>query len=323
MASEEANQLNGLKAFTTVVADTGEFSLIEKYQPQDSTTNPSLLLAALKKPETQSLVSEVVAQVKKIEGSAGDAADRLAVAIGMEILKIVPGRVSTEVDARLSFNKEATLAKARHIIKLYEEAGLGDKTRERVLIKIASTWEGLQAAKELEAEGIHCNLTLMFAPCQAQVAGIVGAQLISPFVGRITDYYKKERGVDSFDPTEDPGVLAVQYIWKMMKQHYPKTEVMGASFRSPEQVLELAGCDLLTVSPALLEKLRSTNGKVARKLSADSSTEKIQLPPMEESDFRFALNSDAMAHFKLSEGIRKFVADQVTLEQQLDDLLKK
>ena len=264
--------LSQLKQFSVIVADTGDFDSIRKYQPRDTTTNPSLLLKAAQMPEYAALVEKTLADAKKESPNAGltlsTALDKLAVAFGLEILKIVPGRVSTEVDARLSFDVEASLAKARSLIGRYEKAGI---SRERILIKVASTWEGICAAKQLTREGIHCNLTLLFSFAQAVACAEAGVQLVSPFVGRILDWYKKSTGRDSYPPAEDPGVVSVTCIYNYYKKYGHKTEVMGASFRNVGEILQLAGCDLLTISPTLLEEMQKTAGTLARKLNPETA----------------------------------------------------
>ncbi len=303
------NQLQQLKQFTTVVADTGDFQSIKQFTPQDATTNPSLILKAVQKPEYKHLLDNAI---KEFPGMAtGDIIDRVLVAFGMEILKIIPGRVSTEVDAALSFDTAATVAKGRELIALYEEAGAG---RERVLIKIASTWEGIRAAEILQKDGIRCNMTLLFALPQAIACAEAGAQLISPFVGRIYDYYKKSTGID-YMGAEDPGVQSVKRIYAYYRKFGYKTEVMGASFRNTSQILELAGCDLLTISPDLLQKLAETEGTVERKLGDDPSSVSIEKVALDEKAFRFMMNEDAMATEKLAEGIRAFCADSGKLKQ--------
>jgi len=303
------NQLEQLKQFTTVVADTGDFQSIKQFTPQDATTNPSLILKAVQKPEYKPLLEKAIKDHPNL--STGDIIDRVLVAFGMEILKIIPGRVSTEVDAALSFDTAATVAKGRELIALYEEAGAG---RERVLIKIASTWEGIRAAEILQKEGIRCNMTLLFALPQAIACAEAGAQLISPFVGRIYDYFKKTTGID-YMGAEDPGVQSVKRIYNYYRKFGYKTEVMGASFRNTSQILELAGCDLLTISPDLLQKLAETEGKVERKLGGEASTVSIEKVALDEKTFRFMMNEDAMATEKLAEGIRAFCADSGKLKQ--------
>ncbi len=318
------NLLDQLKQHSLIVADTGDFEHIRKYQPRDSTTNPSLLLKAAQMPEYQELVEKVLVETKKESTRAGQsmeiAMDKLALAFGIEILKIVPQRVSTEVDARLSFDTAATIAKARSLIARYEKAGI---SRERILIKIASSWEGICAAKEVTREGIHCNLTLLFSFPQAVACAEAGVQLISPFVGRILDWYKKSTGRNSYPPVEDPGVLSVAEIYNYYKKYEYKTEVMGASFRNKEEILELAGCDLLTISPALLEELQQGTGEATRKLNPDNAAAcKHPRISYDEKSFRWALNENQMATEKLSEGIRLFAADTVKLEQYLAPRLK-
>ena len=313
------NQLDALKQFTTVVADTGDFKQLAQFQPQDATTNPSLILKAVQKPEYAPLLAEAVAAHR---GQPLDVVmDHLLVRFGCEILKTIPGRVSTEVDARLSFDTAATVARARRIMALYEAQGI---SRERVLIKIASTWEGIQAAAELQREGIRCNLTLLFAFCQAVACGQAKVQLISPFVGRIYDWYKKSAGA-TWDETamsgaNDPGVQSVRAIYNHYKKHGIKTEVMGASFRNVGQIVALAGCDLLTISPELLAQLAATEAPLGQALNA-AAAQALDLPAQryDEVSFRLALNEDAMATEKLAEGIRAFCADAVKLEE----LMKK
>ena len=308
--------LNSLKKFTTIVADTGDFESIKQYQPQDATTNPSLILKAALQDEYQHVVNKAVesAATKTTEAVI----DQLLVLFGLEILKIVPGRVSTEVDARLSFDTEGTISKAKEIIALYEANGA---SKDRVLIKIASTWEGIKAAEALEKEGIKCNLTLLFSKAQAIACAEANVQLISPFVGRIYDWYKKDTGID-YVGAEDPGVISVTDIYNYYKKFGYKTEVMGASFRNSGQITELAGCDLLTISPGLLEELQNSDAEVTEKLTEASATasdqEKINL---NEADFRFMYNQDAMATEKTAEGIRGFSADIDKLEALIDSKL--
>ncbi len=308
------NQLDALKQFTTVVADTGDFKQLAQFQPQDATTNPSLILKAVQKPEYAPLLAETVAAHR---GQPLDAVmDHLLVRFGCEILKTIPGRVSTEVDARLSFDTAATVARARRIMALYEAQGIA---RERVLIKIASTWEGIQAAAELEREGIRCNLTLLFAFCQAVACGQAQVQLISPFVGRIYDWYKKSAGAAwdeaAMSGANDPGVQSVRAIFNHYKKHGIATEVMGASFRNIGQITALAGCDLLTISPELLAQLAVTEAPLGQALDT-AAAQGMDLPALryDEASFRLALNEDAMATEKLAEGIRAFCADAVKLE---------
>ncbi len=306
------SQLDQLKAFTTVVADTGDFKQLAQFAPQDATTNPSLILKAVQKPDYAPLLAETVAAHKG--APLDEIVDHTLVRFGQEILKVIPGRVSTEVDARLSFDTEATLARARRIIKLYEAAGTD---KGRVLIKVAATWEGIQAARVLEQEGIRCNLTLLFAFTQAQACGDAKVQLISPFVGRIYDWYKKSAG-SSWDEAanagvNDPGVKSVARIYAHYKQHGIRTEVMGASFRNVGQILALAGCDLLTISPDLLAQLQAADAPVTRHLVPADAVEPAPAP-LSEAAFRYALNEDAMATEKLAEGIRAFAVDAGKLD---------
>ena len=307
------NQLEQLKQYTTVVADTGDFQSIKAYAPQDATTNPSLILKAVQKPEYRPLLEKTIADFPN--ASTEEIVDRLLIAFGTEILKFVPGRVSTEIDAALSFDTEATVAKGRELIALYEAAGI---KRERVLIKIASTWEGIRAAEILEQDGIRCNLTLLFSLCQAVACAEAGVQLISPFVGRIYDWYKKSTGTD-YQGADDPGVQSVKRIYQYYRKFGYKTEVMGASFRNTSQILELAGCDLLTISPDLLQKLADTEGAVERKLVADANAD-IDKIALDEKTFRFMLNEDAMATEKLAEGIRAFCADSGKLKKMIEEM---
>jgi transaldolase len=307
------NALEQLKRFTTVVADTGDFNSIRAYTPRDATTNPTLILKAVQKPEYAGLLKEVIgpAGSGRNEDQVRDLCDRLLIAFGVQILTIIPGRVSTEVDARLSFDTEATVAKARHLIQLYEAAGI---PRERVLIKMASTWEGIAAAERLERESIHCNLTLLFGFPQAVACADAGVTLISPFVGRIYDWYKKREGKE-FVAEEDPGVLSVRRIYTYYKRFGYETEVMGASFRNIGQVLGLAGCDLLTISPELLQQLAQSRESVERRLDpAAARAATVERERFDERRFRFELNEDPMASDKLSEGIRAFVGDIRSLE---------
>jgi transaldolase len=312
-SSAELNQLDQLKKFTVVVADTGDFGTLKQYAPRDATTNPSLILKAVEKPEYKYVVDKVIADGKKISANVRDIIDNLLVAFGLEILKIVPGRVSTETDANLSFDTDALVAKAKKFISLYEKNGIG---RERVLVKIASTWEGIKAAEILEREGIHCNLTLLFSFAQAVACAEARVQLISPFVGRILDWYKKSTGKD-FSAAEDPGVVSVKEIYAYYKKFGCKTEVMGASFRNAGEILELAGCDLLTISPNLLGELQKSSAPVARKLDPDARDAKIEKISLDEKKFRWLLNENAMATEKLAEGIRLFNADATKLEQMI------
>jgi transaldolase len=303
------NTLDQLKQFTTVVADTGDFNSMRAYAPRDATTNPSLILKAVQQDAYKPLFAETIAAHKG--KSTDEIVDQILIRFGLEILKIVPGRVSTEVDARLSFDTKATIAKARELIALYEKAGID---RKRILIKIASTWEGIQAATVLEKEGIHCNLTLLFSAVQAAACAEGGITLISPFVGRILDWYKKRDGKD-FSAEEDPGVQSVRYIYSYYKNYGYNTEVMGASFRNVGQILALAGCDLLTISPDLLNQLQSMNEPVVRKLQPVKTTQDTLIKlRTDEAAFRYSLNDDAMATEKLADGIRLFAADAKKLD---------
>ncbi len=306
------NQLEQLKQYTTVVADTGDFQAIQAYAPRDATTNPSLILKAVQKPEYLPLLEKAV---KDTAGkSIDETIDHLLIAFGLEILKVIPGRVSTETDARLSFDTAGTVAKGRQLIAMYEAAGI---PRDRILIKIASTWEGIRAAEILEKEGIRCNMTLLFCLAQAIACAEAGAQLISPFVGRIYDWYKNKTGQEIFG-ADDPGVLSVKKIYTYYRKFGYSTEVMGASFRNTSQILELAGCDLLTISPDLLQKLSDSNSNVTQKLSKElAASSDLQKVSMDEKTFRLDLNEDAMATEKLSEGIRAFCADTVKLEKMI------
>jgi transaldolase len=312
--------LDQLKQFTTVVCDTGDFQQLAQYQPQDATTNPSLILKAVQKDDYRPLLQRTVQDHSS--RPAGEIIDQLLVAFGQEILKIIPGRVSTEVDARLSFDTQKTVAKAHQLIALYRACGI---ERERVLIKIASTWEGVRAAEVLQREGIRCNMTLLFSLPQAVACAEAGAQLISPFVGRIYDWHKKAAGGDWNEARDgganDPGVQSVRKIYAYYKKFGYRTEVMGASFRSAGQILELAGCDLLTISPELLQTLHDSQDKVERKLSPERAKEApIERIGADEATFRWLLNQDAMATEKLSEGIRQFAADAVKLEKLINEL---
>jgi len=311
------NQLDALKQFTTVVADTGDFRQIETFQPTDATTNPSLILKAVQKPEYRSLLQDTVAQYR---GRALDEiTDRLLVRFGCEILSLIPGRVSTEVDARLSFDASASYSRAERLIELYQAQGIHI---DRVLIKVAATWEGIQAAIRLEQRGIHTNLTLLFSFCQAVACGQAKVQLISPFVGRIYDWYKKSAGTAWVEAdhagANDPGVQSVRQIFNYYKKHGIATEVMGASFRNIGQITALAGCDLLTISPDLLAQLAGSRAPLARALDAETAqTLDIPYVSYDESGFRFALNQDAMGTEKLAEGIRAFCADAGKLDKML------
>ncbi len=316
------NQLDQLKQFTTVVADTGDFESMKTYKPQDATTNPSLILQAAAKPEYKHLVEKAIAEVKTTGATGPELTeaiiDRILILFGLEILKIVPGRVSTEVDARLSFDTAATIAKAHTLIAAYEKEG---HSRDRILIKIASTWEGIKAAEALAKEGINCNLTLLFSFAQAVACAEAGVKLISPFVGRILDWHKASTGKD-YQGDEDPGVISVRSIYNYYKKFGYKTEVMGASFRNKGEILALAGCDLLTISPGLLGELQASNETVEPKLTAAEAAacdhEKITL---NESAFRFMLNEDPMATEKTAHGIRAFSADIVKLEKLIEGMI--
>ena len=305
------NQLEQLKQFTTVVADTGDFQSIKAYTPHDATTNPSLILKAVQKPEYLPLLEQTVREHPA--ASANDVIDQLLIKFGVEILKLIPGRVSTEIDAHLSFDTEATAAKGRALIALYEQNGI---SRERVLIKIASSWEGIRAAEILQREGIRCNMTLLFSICQAAACADAGAQLISPFVGRIYDWFKKSTGI-SYTGADDPGVQSVQRIYQYYRKFGYATEVMGASFRNVSQILELAGCDLLTISPDLLQQLADSDAPLERKLAAAAAPADLVKLTLNEKAFRFMLNEDAMATEKLAEGIRAFCADTDKLKQMI------
>ncbi len=318
------NLLEQLKKFTKVVADTGDFQSIEAYKPVDATTNPSLIYSASQDAKYKHLIDDAIAYAKKSSSEKdvqlSKAMDKLAVNFGMEILKIVPGRVSTEVDARLSFDTEATVQKARDIIALYEENGI---SRERILIKIASTWEGIRAAEILEKEGVFCNLTLLFSLAQAIACAEAGVRLISPFVGRILDWHKKDRGVSEIPATEDPGVISVTNIFNYYKKFGYPTQVMGASFRNIGEICELAGSDLLTISPALLKELEQTEGTLEKKLDVEKAKAmNIQKIDMDEKTFRWMMNEDAMATEKTAEGIRNFTKDLIKLEKQIVAMLQ-
>jgi transaldolase len=313
--------LEQLKLMTTVVADTGEIEAIKQHAPVDATTNPSLLLKAAQRPEYGQLLADAKSWAEQRDGDEvtrlENMADKLAVNFGLEILKIIPGRISTEVDSRLSFDIEATVARARKLIRLYNDA---DIPNERVLIKIASTWEGIEAAKQLEQEGIHCNLTLLFGFAQAVACAEAGVTLISPFVGRIMDWYKASSGRDGYPAAEDPGVLSVTRIYSYYKQHDYPTIVMGASFRNAEEILALAGCDRLTISPALLSELGERHGSLERRLSPEKGGVAEAKFALNEARFRWMMNEDAMATEKLAEGIRSFTSDQIKLEELLQQL---
>jgi len=316
------NQLEQLKKMTTVVADTGDFDSIKIYKPTDSTTNPSLILAASSQPQYAHLIEEAVkygkSKGKNLKEKTEFSLDKIFVNFGLEILKIIPGRVSTEVDARLSFDVEGSIQKARHLIALYESAHID---RKRILIKLASTWEGAVAAKRLEKEGIHCNMTLLFSLPQAIACAEAGATLISPFVGRILDWYKKNVKPEGYAPEEDPGVLSVAEIYHYFKKFGYKTEIMGASFRNKGEILALAGCDLLTIAPNFLQELKNTTDPIERALDPAEMDHSLQKMHLDEKNFRFLLNENAMATEKLAEGIRKFSEDIVKLERLIQGKL--
>ena len=311
-------QLDSLRSMTVVVADTGDIDAIKKYQPQDATTNPSLILSASALPQYAPLIDEAIAYAKAQSADKAqqliDAEDKLAVNIGLEILKIVPGRISTEVDARLSYDTQATVEKARKLIALYNAAGISN---DRILIKIASTWQGIRAAEILEKEGINCNLTLLFSEAQARACAEAGVYLISPFVGRILDWYKANTDKKEYAPAEDPGVISVTKIYNYYKEYGYKTVVMGASFRNVGEIIELAGCDRLTIAPALLKELQENSTALVRKLEYYKGEVKAKPQPLTEAEFYWQHNSDAMAVEKLAEGIRKFAVDQEKLEAML------
>lgn len=310
-------QLDSLRSMTVVVADTGDIEAIKKYQPQDATTNPSLILSASALPQYAPLIDEAIAYAKAQSADKAqqlvDAEDKLAVNIGLEILKIVPGRISTEVDARLSYDTQATVEKARKLIALYNAAGISN---ERILIKIASTWQGIRAAEILEKEGINCNLTLLFSEAQARACAEAGVYLISPFVGRILDWYKANSDKKEYAPSEDPGVISVTKIYNYYKAHGYNTVVMGASFRNVGEIVELAGCDRLTIAPTLLKALQENSTVLVRKLDYQGEL-KAKPQPLSEAEFYWQHNSDPMAVEKLAEGIRKFAIDQEKLEAML------
>jgi transaldolase len=313
------NQLEALRQWTTVVADTGDFRQLDTFKPQDATTNPSLILKAVQKSDYRPLLDEAVA--KHAGKPVDEVIDRLLVRFGTEILSIIPGRVSTEVDARLSFDTAATVARGERIVAMYRAEGID--TEKRLLIKVAATWEGIEAARQLEQKGIHCNLTLLFSFAQAVACGAAGVKLISPFVGRIYDWYKKSAGAQWDEAANagpnDPGVRSVQQIFDYYKKHGVATEVMGASFRNVGQIAALAGCDLLTISPELLGELAASEAPLRHALDA-SAAAKLDIPKVsfDEPSFRFALNEDAMATEKLAEGIRAFAADAVKLEKLME-----
>lgn len=315
------DKLTSLRKLTTVVADTGDIAAMKLYQPQDATTNPSLILNAAQIPEYRKLIDEAIEWARKQSNDKDQqiafASDKLAVNIGLEILKLIPGRISTEVDARLSYDTEASIAKAHSLIKLYNDAGISN---DRILIKLASTWQGIRAAERLEKEGINCNLTLLFSFAQARACAEAGVFLISPFVGRILDWYKANTDKKEYAPHEDPGVVSVAEIYNYYKQHGYETVVMGASFRNTGEILELAGCDRLTISPGLLKELSETDGEVERKLSYSGEV-KARPEKMSEAEFLWEHNQDPMAIDKLAQGIRNFALDQGKLEKMIADLL--
>lgn len=315
------DKLTSLRELTTVVADTGDIAAMKLYKPQDATTNPSLILNAAQIPEYRKLIDDAVSwareQSSKREQQLIDATDKLAVNIGLEILKLIPGRISTEVDARLSYDTESSVAKAKRLIKLYNDAGISN---DRILIKLASTWQGIRAAEQLEKEGINCNLTLLFSFAQARACAEAGVFLISPFVGRILDWYKANGDKKEFAPHEDPGVISVSEIYSYYKEHGYETVVMGASFRNSGEILALAGCDRLTIAPALLKELSETAGGVERKLAYTGEV-KARPAKMSEAEFYWQHNQDPMAVDKLADGIRKFAVDQGKLEKMIADLL--
>lgn len=314
------NKLDALRAMTVVVADTGDIEAIRRHQPQDATTNPSLILKAAGLPAYQPMLAQAIEWAKAAdngESLEANAADKLAVMIGCEILTMIPGLISTEVDARLSFDTEKTLAKAHKLIAMYEEAGI---SKDRILIKIASTWEGIQAARQLEQEGIRCNLTLLFSFAQAVACAEANVTLISPFVGRILDWYKTNKPGQEYAGAEDPGVQSVTSIYNYYKQHGYNTVVMGASFRNLGEIEQLAGCDKLTISPELLAQLAESSSELPRLLSVETASTDLPRVTMSEAEFRWAMNEDAMATDKLADGIRRFAQDQNTLEKTLREL---
>lgn len=316
------NQLEELKKVTTVVADSGDIESIKQYKPTDSTTNPSLILAASLQPQYAALVDEGIHYGKSkgasLEEKTSLSLEKIFVNFGIEILKIVPGRVSTEVDARLSFDVDGSIQKAKHLIALYEKAGID---RKRILIKLASTWEGTVAARKLEREGIHCNMTLLFSLPQAIACAEAGATLISPFVGRILDWFKKNVKPEGYTPAEDPGVRSVTKIYHYFKKFEYKTQIMGASFRNKGEITELAGCDLLTIAPTFLEELKNSKDPLPRKLDPKKTDPALKKTHLDEKAFRYLLNEDAMATEKLAEGIRKFSEDLVKLEKHIQEKL--
>lgn len=312
-----SDKLTSLRKITTVVADTGDISAIKLYKPEDATTNPSLILNAAQIQEYQSLINEAIKWAREQSDSREqqiiDACDKLAVNIGLEILQLIPGRISTEVDARLSYDSDACIKKARRIIELYNSAGIKN---DRILIKLAATWQGIRAAEQLEKEGINCNLTLLFSFAQARACAEAGVYLISPFVGRILDWYKANTDTKEYAPQEDPGVISVTQIYNYYKQYGYKTVVMGASFRNSGEILQLAGCDRLTISPSLLKELSESQGQVVRQLAFNGQTQSPP-KPMTEAEFYWQHHADAMATDKLAEGIRKFAIDQEKLEKMV------
>lgn len=312
-----SDKLTSLRKITTVVADTGDISAIKLYKPEDATTNPSLILNAAQIKEYQPLINEAIKWAREQSNSREqqiiDACDKLAVNVGLEILQLIPGRISTEVDARLSYDSDACIKKARRIIELYNSAGIKN---DRILIKLASTWQGIRAAEQLEKEGINCNLTLLFSFAQARACAEAGVYLISPFVGRILDWYKANTDTKEYAPQEDPGVISVTQIYNYYKQHGYKTVVMGASFRNSGEILQLAGCDRLTIAPALLKELSESQGEVVRQLTSNGQTQSPP-QPMTEAEFYWQHHADAMATDKLAEGIRKFAIDQEKLEKMV------
>ncbi|XBS70493.1 transaldolase [Acerihabitans sp. KWT182] len=315
------DKLSALRKMTSVVADTGDITAIKLYQPQDATTNPSLILNAAKIPEYRRYIDQAVAWARDQSGDPAEqvkyATDKLAVNIGIEILKLVPGRVSTEVDARLSYDTDASIAKAKRLIKLYNDAGIDN---DRILIKLASTWQGIRAAEALEKAGINCNLTLLFSFAQARACAEAGAFLISPFVGRILDWHKANGSQKEFAPEQDPGVISVTDIYRYYKEHGYETVVMGASFRNVGEIIELAGCDRLTIAPPLLKELAESEGTLERKLSYTGNI-KARPEKMTEAEFFWQHNLDPMAVDKLADGIRKFAVDQEKLETMIKELL--
>ena len=313
------NQLEAIKKFTTIVADTGDIKSIQAYQPQDATTNPSLIFQASQQAEYQDIVAKAVKDSKNIGSNdrIENVLDELSVSFGTEILKLIPGRVSTEVDARLSFDTSASYEKALKIIEMYTNRGI---PKERILIKLASTWEGIEACKLLEKKGIHCNMTLLFDLSQAVACAEVGATLISPFVGRILDWYKSSEGKDYYPPSDDPGVVSVTNIFNYFKKFDHETVVMGASFRNKDEILQLAGCDLLTIAPQLLQELQDCSEPVEHKLNPENANKlPISRVVIEEKSFRWMMNQNAMATEKLAEGIRKFTVDLIKLESFIQE----